>query len=364
MLELASELRDRCNTVFASFSEGGLCQGFLERARAQDFKAVAIANDTPHLFAAGREVRSLLRSVPADMLICHGYKAGFLGLFAARQVGIPVVAVSRGWTGESAKIRLYESIDRRILRCMDRVACVSHGQAAKVRCAGVRQDRTVVIHNAIRCERFDAPNKLGRGELESLLPAPVRLIVGAAGRLSPEKGFDVLVDAAADVLRSTPDVGFVLFGDGPLRESLQRQIRSLGLESCFILGGFRHDLDTLLPCCDLFTLPSHTEGLPNVVLEALAAGVPTVATSVGGTPEVLEDGINGYLVPAGDPISLASRLSQLLANASLRNQMAVAGRERVRQSFSFKAQADAYLRLFSDMLRLSSREGLSLAAAR
>ena len=121
------------------------------------------------------------------------------------------------------------------------------------------------------------------------------------GRLSPEKGFDLLVEAAALVVREHPRVGFLLCGDGPERPALARRIAEHGLEGKFVLAGFRTDLERLLPAWDLAVLSSHTEGLPVAVLEALAAGVPVVATAVGGTPEVVEDGVSGYLVPPGGP---------------------------------------------------------------
>jgi glycosyltransferase involved in cell wall biosynthesis len=125
---------------------------------------------------------------------------------------------------------------------------------------------------------------------------PRTFIVGAAGRLSPEKGFEVLVQAAEHVLRDNPTAGFVLFGEGPERTSLQQRINAAGLGQNFILASFRADLDRFLPHFDLLVLPSYTEGLPNVVLEGFAAGVPVVATAVGGTPEVVEEGVSGYLV--------------------------------------------------------------------
>lgn len=349
MLELAVELRPRCHTVFASFSEGGQCGAFLDRATAEGFEAVALAHDTPRLLAAERDVRTLLRATRAEVLFCHGYKAGLLGLSAARRVGIAVIAVSRGWTGECLRVRLYDALDRRVLRKMDRVVCVSHSQAAKVRRSGVPDDRIIVIPNAIRTERFASPRPQGRRELESLFHSPRRLIVGAAGRLSPEKGFDVLVGAATEVLQAVPDAGFVLFGDGPLRASLRRQIDALGLDGAFVLPGFRRDLDDLLPHLNLFVLPSHTEGLPNVVLESLAARVPVVATAVGGTPEVLADGFGGYLVPAGEPRPLANRIVTLLRDDLLRRQMGEDGRERVRRSFSFQSQCAAYCGLFDEL---------------
>ncbi len=347
MLELALELKPHCQTTIASFSEGGRCRDFLRHARERGIDAVSVAADTPRLFAAKRDVVSLLRETDADVLICHGYKAGIIGLLAARSAGVAVIAVSRGWTAESPRVRLYESLDRRVLRQMEHVVCVSHGQAEKVFRAGV--DRISVIHNAVRCERFATASIISRTQLANYFPSPPRLIVGAAGRLSPEKGFEILVQAAAEVRAQCPDVGFVLFGDGPLRSLLQDQATACGLEDWFVMPGFRDDLDELLPSLDLFCSSSYSEGLPNVILEAHAAGVPVVATAVGGTPEVVDDGQTGFLVPAGCPSALAGPIIRLASDASLSERMGAAARDRVREQFSFPAQATSYRQLFDTL---------------
>lgn len=350
MLGLALSLPADVQSVFLSFPERGLCQPFLNELQRQGFTAEALANNTPHFLAALRELREKLQAHRIDLLCCHGYKADLLGWRAARRLGVPVVSVSRGWTGATWKVRIYEAIDRFCLRCMDRIVCVSEGQAQKVRRTGVSEANVRVIRNAIFTDRFGEPDEPGRAFLQAFFPSPRRLLVGAAGRLSPEKGYCHLVDAAAEVVRTHADVGFLLFGDGPLQESLARQITRLNLTNHFILAGFRGDLDRWLPNFDLFVLPSYTEGLPNVVLEAFASRVPVVATAVGGTPEVIEDGRNGYLVPAGQAAPLADRIAQLLDDAALRETMGMSGYYRVRDHFTFDAQARLYLQLFHEIL--------------
>jgi glycosyltransferase involved in cell wall biosynthesis len=389
MLGLAEALPEGYSTVFLSFSESGCCREFLSKAEEAGFNAIALKHDTPHLLAARRELTKLLRRLRADFLLCHGYKADLIGRLAGRKLGIPVVAVSRGWTGECLKVRLYEALDRPILRRMDKVVCVSAAQAEKVRRAGVREEKITVIHNAIYPDRFATPDPAyrerllaffgkedrergtdagtgGRGDAESRAPM---LIVGAAGRLSPEKGFSLLIDAAALVLNppvsasprlrgpassssplTSPHIGFILFGDGPLRDALARQIAARGLEGRFLLAGFRPDLDRFLPHLDLFVQSSFTEGLPNVILEAQAARVPVVATSVGGTPEVIEDGQTGWLVPPGDAAALAERVASVLSEAPARAMRCAAGHARVEDWFSFSAQARRYAQLFEQLV--------------
>ncbi|HEY1859903.1 MAG TPA: glycosyltransferase [Gemmataceae bacterium] len=347
MLGLAHSLA--CQSAFLSFSEGGRCQSFLEAARREGFHAHALEHDTPNLRAAIDELAGILQDLGAEVLCCNGYKADLLGRIAARRMRIPVVAVSRGWTRESWKVRLYESLDRLHLRWMDRVVCVSEGQAARVRQSGVPAHRVAVIRNAINTERFERPDPHCRERLRGYFGhAPSRL-VGAVGRLSPEKGFGVLVDAARQIARQDRTVGFLVFGDGALRDSLARRIDAAGLAGRFILAGFRDDLDSLLPGLDTLVLPSFTEGLPNVVLEAFAAEIPVVATAVGGTPEIVTDEVNGYLVPPGDPDALARRMSDLLVSEERRRAMGSQGRQRIEEEFTFEIQARAYAQLFAEL---------------
>src|SRR5205823_1265221 len=139
-------------------------------------------------------------------------------------------------TAVSWKVRLYETFDRWSLRRADAVVCVSDGQAQKVRGAGVPGAKVQVIRNAIVTDRFAAPSADGRHFLQSFFPRPPQLLVGAMSRLSPEKGIDLLIDAAADVVRHFPEAGFLVFGDGPLHDDLARQVAALGLQERFVLA--------------------------------------------------------------------------------------------------------------------------------
>jgi glycosyltransferase involved in cell wall biosynthesis len=212
--------------------------------------------------------------------------------------------------------------------------------------AGVPSPRLSVIPNAARIGAFAGADPESRRQLESFCDEGAEYVVVGAGRLSPEKGVPVLVTAAAEVLRELPGSRFIVFGEGTQRPAIERMIATNGLRGRFVLPGFRTDLDCLLPSADLFVLPSLTEGMPNVVLEASAAGVPVVATAVGGTPEVIAHGRTGYLVPKGDADRLAQAIIELLKDEPRRLQLAQAGREFVRTHFTFEAQAAAYCSLF------------------
>jgi len=376
MLGLAQHLPAEFRSAFVSFSEGGRCHPFLDEVRRAGFDGIALRHDTPRLLAALNELTGVLRRFRAHVLVPHGYKSNIVGLAAARRIGIPVVSVSHGWTGESYRVRLYEWLDRQFLRRMDAVVCVSDAQREKVGHVGVSGSKIAVIRDAVSCDTvmvirkaidpgcFSASGDPAyRNRLLGMFAQSPDVIVGAAGRLSREKGFDLLIDAAAQVLacpataaerltptENRPHIGFVLFGDGRLRVSLASQIAALGLEGRFVLGGFHSDLRKYYPHLDLFVQSSYTEGLPNVVLEACASGVPVVATAVGGTPEIIADGVTGRLVPPGDAGALARAIADMLSNLALCRAMGERGQRVVREQFSFAAQARQYRELLATLM--------------
>jgi glycosyltransferase involved in cell wall biosynthesis len=351
MLGLARHLPAATTSVFLTFAENGKCQAFLDQAERHGFQALALKANTPHMRAAVSEVAGHLRRLRADVLTCSGYKPDLIGWLAARQVGIPVVAVAHGWTAATLKVRLYETVDRLILRWLDAVVCVSEAQGRRMRQAKVPEKKIAVIRNAIDADACPEPDPQYADVLRCLFKKPPKRIVGAAGRLSPEKGFEQLVDAAGLVMREEPDVGFVHFGDGPCRTALVQRIAAKGLDERFVLAGFREDLGRFLPHLDVIALPSFTEGLPVILLEAFAAGVPAVATAVGGTPEVVQDGQSGYLVPPSDPPAMARRVLDMLRSEPIRLAMGQHGRARVRAQFTFPAQGVQYQRLLDGLKR-------------
>jgi glycosyltransferase involved in cell wall biosynthesis len=351
MLGLANALPDGVRTSFISFSESGRCREFLNRVTSEGHGVIPLESDFPRLRTTLWELTDRIRDSRCDLLLTHGYKSNLLGRIAARRVGIPVVSVSRGWTGESWKVHSYEWLDRLHLRLMDRVVCVSEGQAEKVRRCGVSAKRIRVIRNGARLKAFHPKPSPTRERLRTFLPNlhETDRVVLAAGRLSPEKGFHLLVEAAAQLKDLLP-VKFLLVGEGSERPRLEGLIRQHQLEEKFVLTGFRDDLDSLLPEVDLVVSSSFTEGLPNVLLEAASACKPIVATRVGGTPEVVEDRLNGLLIPPGSSEALAAGIRHALESRKDLIAWGLAGRRRMEERFSFEAQSREYLQLFTELL--------------
>jgi glycosyltransferase involved in cell wall biosynthesis len=350
MLGLAVSLPAAIRTRILCFRDHASSEPFLEQLADAGVSSRSISHTNPHFVRMVADVVGELRATRADVLVCHGYKADVIGWLAATIARVPVISVSRGWTGHTWKVRLNERLDRFMLRLMRAVVCVSEGQAAKVRSAGVRPDRVHVIHNAIDAARFDGTNRSGLAVLRGMFATPPEVMVVGVGRLSPEKGFDQLITAMRSVVAADRTVGLVLLGDGPMRVQLETQVRETGLASHIIFAGFRPDIDRLVQGADILAQSSYTEGLPNVVLEACAAGIPVVATDVGGTGEVVENGVNGYLVKSGDPDALATRILDLTRSPELRRTMGGYGRARVTSHFSFTRQCASYRALFDSLL--------------
>jgi glycosyltransferase involved in cell wall biosynthesis len=179
---------------------------------------------------------------------------------------------------------------------------------------------------------------------------PDAVVVGGVGRLSTEKNPHLFVELAARVTRGRQRVLFVLVGDGPAMRDLRALVVSLGLGDRLLLPGAREDVSRLLPAFDVFVSTSNTEGMPNAVMEAMAAGLPVVATRVGGTEEVVEEGETGFLVEAGDLGALADRTGRLLDDEDLRRRLGHRGRSRIESGFPVEKMVAATAALYDEAL--------------
>jgi glycosyltransferase involved in cell wall biosynthesis len=210
---------------------------------------------------------------------------------------------------------------------------------------GVAASKLSVVHNGIRLDPFDEPfDAEFRASLEQ---GAARPIVFTPARLHDQKGHDYLLDAAASV----PDAVFLLAGDGPARERLERKAHALGIADRIRFLGHRQDVARLLIHCDLFVLPSLYEGLPLTALEAMAAGKPVIATKVGGTDEIVLNGVTGVLVPPANSEQLAAAINSLLSNPQRANRLAEAGRNRVRRMFSAEAMVRGVQNVYEELLQ-------------
>ena len=295
------------------------------------------------------ELVRLLRRERPDVLHASSSKAGVLGRVAAWATGVPIrIFTVHGWAfaaRSGASSAVYRWADRLVSPLTTATICVSELERASGLAARTcRADRTVVIPNAVDVRGTP------RARLDASRP---RLI--AVGRLRPPKDFGTLLRALA----SLPADGFdaAIVGDGPERPALERELGELGLRERVSLEGERRDVPSLLAGSDVFVLSSRSEGLPVSVLEAMAAGLPVVASAVGGVAELVLDGETGLLVPPADQAALAAALWRLVADAGLRRRLGAAGRARAETLFDLDAFRRAHVELYSRELARAGRRG-------
>jgi glycosyltransferase involved in cell wall biosynthesis len=175
-------------------------------------------------------------------------------------------------------------------------------------------------------------------------------VVGAVGRLEAEKGFDILIRSVHALIARDLDVRLVIVGEGGERKKLKDLAIELGIADRVLLPGWQADVRNYFEAMDVFALSSHREGLPNVLLEAMALQVPVVATRVNGVPRLVQDGRNGFLVEPGDWQGLATALAGLLKNSALREVFAIAARRLVETRYSFATRMERLKRIYDELL--------------
>lgn len=216
---------------------------------------------------------------------------------------------------------------RKYRTAADRYIAVSEAAGRRLLEAGMAPERLVLVPDCVDPSHVDPAVDAEYGALLESAGGP---LVAAVGALTPEKGFDVLLDAWPEVLRRVPAAHLVIAGDGPLwKELLQRRLE-LRIRSSVRLLGYREHVGPLLARADLFVMPSRSEGLGSAALEAMWCGLPVVASNVGGLPEAVEKGVTGALVPPGDPRRLAEAVAELLSDPDRRRRMGKAARLRAR----------------------------------
>lgn len=299
---------------------------------------------------------ALLRQEKIDLLHAHGSRAGIPGRLAALLAGTPLRFFTAhnsifysGWP--AWKLSAMVLAERLLAACSQQVIAVSENLRRELlEREKLPPHKVVVIHNGIDPDRFMSERRCAviegdRGDRS--------VVLGTVARLAPQKGLATLLRAFAlleEQLAGAFDLRLVLVGDGPLLSELKTLARQLGIDRRVIFTGMRRDIPELLHSFDIFVLPSLTEGLPLTVLEAMAAGLPVVASRVGGIPEAVLDGQTGFLVPPGHEAALAGKLGHLVQQPEWRCRMGAAGRQRVLAEFTARSMVRKTERLYFNWL--------------
>ena len=281
----------------------------------------------------------------------HDLYSNLMGVPAAVIARVPVIISSRR---DLAHLDWYRIGRRKWLRWLQSLSTAVLTNANAVRKAVLEEDhfapeKVRVIHNGVDLERFSQRSN----DRAWLVPNANqgKWIVLVGNMHGDVKGHALLIAAAETVVREFPDARFLFAGDGERKKTLEEQVTRLGLGRHFYFLGRRNDVPRILSCCDIGVLPSLAEGLPNAVLEYLAAGLPTIASRVGGNVEIIQEDKTGLLIPPGDPSALAATLLRLLRNPGVAAQLGRNGQGSVSAEFSFERMIEKTDQMYTELLQ-------------
>lgn len=295
-----------------------------------------------------------LKNGSYDLVHTHGYFADICGQLVARILGMVGISTCHGFIDTEPKLRLYNSLDKYVLRQCKAVIAVSEMIKDDLICSGLRNSRITVIPNAVSHFFGEFECASHRWQKRSLLHLTAgEQVVGYMGRLSVEKGVIHLLVAVHDLLKTGKRIRLVIVGDGPERKALERESRTLGISDKVTFTGFQSESETWYPAFDIFVLPSLTEGTPMALLESMAAGVPVIATAVGGVTKVLTENVNGFLVPPCSPSAITEKMEILLSDTELSSRLSRSGIKTIKTKFSISAWCRKIENCYTEALYLN-----------
>lgn len=280
----------------------------------------------------------------------HDLYANMLGIPAAAIARVPVIISSQRDLGH---LDLYNSRRRVWLRRLQKLSTAVLTNAHAVRETILEEDhfrpeKVRVIHNGVDLDRFSQRSK----DRAWLVPnaSQERWIVLVGNMHGEIKGHAVVIEAAQAVIREFPVVRFLFVGDGESRKVFEERAAQLGLEEHFLFLGSRNDVPRIVSCCDIGVLPSQAEGLPNAILEYLAAGLPTIASQVGGNVEIIRDGETGLLVNPCDSSQLAGAILHMLRDPGFAAELGSNGQALIATQFTFQRMIEKTDQLYTELL--------------
>jgi glycosyltransferase involved in cell wall biosynthesis len=309
----------------------------------------------------------LARRDPPDVLHAHNlfFSSTAVAVMLRRLLKIPLVTTLhlgslRHLGGPSQLLAsCYErTIGRAIIHSCDRLIAVSEAVAKHALSLGARPEAVRVIANGVDPSKFQPDPQRRNGASEN-----GTFRIACVGRLIFNKGPQFLIEAAPRILKARPDAEFVFVGDGPLRAGLEERTRELGIGHRARFLGTQPDVAAILQGCDLLVRPSLLEGMPLAILEAMACGLPVIATPVSGSAELVRHGQNGLLILTTDPNSLAGAVLKLMENEPLRRAQGRMGRWLAEHGHSWDVVARRHLSVYSELLSPATAEGSGAAEA-
>ena len=292
-------------------------------------------------------IRSLMKALAFlkknDIQIIHTLadSGNYFGAFAGKLAGIKTIIVSQRNMGHLMKKKRYAFITKVLYKYLSNGIIVNAGSIKNhlIKEFRITPDKIEVIHNGIAFNRTSVEKKKSKEAGDSIT-------AGFIGRFHPIKGFSILIDAAKNVIKEYPDIVFLVIGDGRESNDLKSKINNFGIMKNFQFVGNQKDVQSYISKMDFVILPSKSEGLPNIVLEAMVCKKPVVATCVGGVPEVVIDGETGIIIEPGDVNALSDSIKKLIDNEDIRKKMGFAAFKRVKEHFSIDKMMEQHSKYY------------------
>ena len=340
---------------------------FLEKASQSGVPVHCISEAFPFDARVLVHLRELVRRVKPDLIQTHAPKSAFLMRVSGLSRTVPWIAFHHGYTATLRRSPVYNYLNRWSLGGAARIVTVSHAFEKQLCLQGARKELITVLHNAVEVPRGDSPlSPAARSQRKRDLGlSPDEKVILSVGRLSKEKGQIDLMAALRELKQIRPDIParVMLVGDGPDQPKILMAAESAGLTNAVTFVGHVADVSPYYQAADVVAIPSLSEGSPNVLLEAMAWGVPVVATSVGGIPEMVTHGETALLVPSGKTELMASAIDLLLSSANLAANLSRQARATVEKSYSPEYRARALVQIYADVyqaaMQTASPSGIS-----
>ncbi len=322
-----------------------------ERARKLGIDYLEIRQCGKFDFSLSQQLRNVIRHRNIQIVHAHEYKSNYFARLLAKSTGVIPLSTAHGWTGNAYRERfLYYPADRRWLRSFPLVLAVSTEIAQTLLRAGLAPAQVRVLLNGINVAAFSNSAEARHAARRKWGVDPQDVVLGAVGRIERQKRFDLLLEVVARLRTEIPAVRALIAGEGSLRRGLEDQVRRLGLGDRVQFVGHVHPVQDFYAGLDFYVQTSEYEGTPNVVLEAMAMGIPVVATNAGGTGDLLRHGREGWLVPEFQAAAVAEAVQEALRHPALARQRAQSARARVDSEFSFPRRCETLEAIYAELV--------------
>ncbi|MET0067935.1 MAG: glycosyltransferase family 4 protein [Candidatus Thiodiazotropha sp.] len=351
IIEVASGLESRgIDICIASFVSGKIDNAnYLDKALEKGLQTFEIKENAIFDPKVVEQIVSICHSQRIDILHTHEFRSNVYGLHIARKLKLPIISTAHGWIANSFKRKIFSMIDKTILSLFfDRVIAVSDSVAHKIYASRLRNNSIVTVHNTLDTKGYRIHHDNG---LRSRYAIPPQVpIIAKIGRLSPEKRQINLIRSIKRLVDAGYELRLLLIGVGPDEAELKALVAELGLQEIVLFTGFIREMQPVYSEVDLVVQASSTEGLPNVVLEAMLMRVPVIATDVGGTAEVINDESVGVLIRPGDDDQLTDSMRNFLDAPEQFRQKLDAAERRIRESFDSDMRLQKMAQIYRSVL--------------